>query len=211
MVRHCSTRGAGGVERGQALPAGLLQADGVPIVPTRYFGVGRSRHQFPPVVVGNRRSARVRPGRSGSPTRPPRPRTMRALQAQGRPVLVQPFRRRVAGRRRWRVPEREPSHAFARGPLLRRAARCSRRPAPSQPRRCQRGGSRRRVVGSGRDAVVSVVRFGLRREDLLCPRRRARHRRRRSPAAGPELIEPSLGFRRLGATGEGACRSRISR
>jgi hypothetical protein len=179
-----------------------LQADGVPIVPTRYFGVAdvveipAGEVVVKPAVgagsAGAQRFADAAAARAHA----------QALQAQGRPVLVQPFDHRVAaGETALVFLNGEPSHAFTKGPLL---------PPPGNAPVFEETGTFAAETLSGadpddalwdlgHDAVMSVVRrFGMRREDLLYAR---------VDVLGAddarllelELIEPSLGFRQLDA------------
>lgn len=180
-----------------------LRADGVPIVPTRYFGAEDA-------VVVPAGEVVVKPavgaGSAGA-QRFADPASAHAhaesLQAQGRAVLVQPYDPRVsAGETALVFLNGEPSHAFTKGPLL---------PAPGVAPLFEETGTfaaetlwpadpDEALWDLGHDAVVSVTRrFGIDRTDLLYARV--------DVIGGPddprllelELVEPSLGFRQLGA------------
>lgn len=190
-----------------------LHADGVPIVPTRYFGV-HDAVDIPAgeVVVkpavgagsaGAQRFADIAKARAHAAT----------LQAQGRAVLVQPYDPRVAaGETALVFLNGEPSHAFTKGPLL---------PPPGNAPVFEETGTFATETLSpadpdeelwdvGHAAVMSVVRrFGLRREDLLYARVDVLGGGASAPTMQPgaedprllelELVEPSLGFRQLTA------------
>ncbi|MCV7211876.1 ATP-grasp domain-containing protein [Mycolicibacterium canariasense] len=181
-----------------------LRADGVPVVPTAYVGVDEAV-EIPAgeVVVkpavgagsaGAQRFADATAARAHA----------QSLQAQGRPVLVQPFDRRVAaGETALVFLNGEPSHAFTKGPLL--------PPPGSAPVFEETGTFAAETLSAadpddalwdlGHEAVVSVVRrFGMRREDLLYARVDVLGTGADDPRLLElELIEPSLGFRQLGA------------
>lgn len=180
-----------------------LHADGVPIVPTRYFGV------HDPVAVpagevvvkpavgagsaGAQRFADVPAARAHAA----------ALQAQGRAVLVQPYDPRVAaGETALVFLNGEPSHAFTKGPLL---------PPPGGAPVFEETGTFAAETLSpadpgeelwdvGHAAVMSVARrFGITRTDLLYARVDILGGADDPRLLELELVEPSLGFRQLTA------------
>lgn len=181
-----------------------LAADGVPVVPTRYFEIGESvRVPDGEVVV----KPAVGAGSAGA-KRFTDPGTAAAhaatLQARGRAVLVQPFDPRIArGETALVFLNGAPSHAFTKGPIL--------PPAGSDPAFEETGTFAAEKLGTadpddqvwevGYAALEAVTRrFGIAGRDLLYARVDVI-----GDAIAPrllelELVEPSLGFRQLGTT-----------
>ncbi len=190
-----------------------LRADGVPIVPTSYFGardtvvVPAGEVVVKPAVgagsAGAQRFTDAAAARAHATS----------LQVQGRAVLVQPYDPRVAtGETALVFLNGEPSHAFTKGPML--------PPPGNAPVFEETGTFAAETLSSadpdealwdvGHDAVVSVARrFGIKRADLLYARVDIIAGGAPAPTMQPgvddprllelELVEPSLGFRQLTA------------
>lgn len=178
---------------------------GVPVVPTTYFAVDETAD-----IAGFDGEIVVKPavgaGSSGALRFSDRVEALAhaaALQRQGRAVLVQPYDPRIAdGETALVFLGGEESHAFTKGPLL---------PPPGLKPEFDRSGTYaeetlspadpdEQVWRVGRLAVWAVTRlFDIEPEDLLYARV--------DVIGGPddprllelELVEPSLGFRQLGA------------
>lgn len=178
-----------------------LAHDGLPIVPTRYYGtdeqvpapqgevvvkpavgagsVGAQRFVDPDAAIGH----------------------ARALQSAGRAVLVQPYDPRIArGETALVFLNGQPSHAFTKGPIL--------PPAGRGPQFEQTGTFAAEKLGAadpadevwevGQAAIDSVTkRFGIAGRDLLYARVDVIGGSDDPRLLELELVEPSLGFRQL--------------
>ena len=181
-----------------------LAEDGLPIVPTRYYAPGdRLREPDGEVVV----KPAVGAGSVGA-QRFVDPRAAvahaEALQDKGRAVLVQPYDPRISGGETALVfLNGQPSHAFTKGPIL--------PPAGRGPEFEETGTFAAEKLGAadpadevwdvGHAAVDAVTRrFGLAGRDLLYARVDVIGGASDPRLLELELVEPSLGFRQLGAT-----------
>ncbi|MBU9764928.1 hypothetical protein FR943_13890 [Mycobacterium sp. TNTM28] len=193
---------------------GDLQRMGIPVVPTTYFDVG-AQVSVPAgeVVV----KPAVGAGSMGAQRFVERAEALAhaaALQAQGRAVLVQPYDRRIVdGETALVFIGGEESHAFTKAPIL---------PPAGQPPEFDETGTYAQESLSpadpddelwrlGRLAVDAVTRsFEIAPADLLYARV--------DVIGGPddprllelELVEPSLGFRQLGAADRDAAERRFA-
>lgn len=181
-----------------------LAQDGLPIVPTQYYGtdepVPAPQGEVvvkPAVGAGSVGAQRfVDPAAAVAHAR--------ALQSAGRAVLVQPYDRRISGGETALVfLNGQPSHAFTKGPIL--------PPAGRGPQFEQTGTFAAEKLGAadpadevwdlGHAAIASVTnRFGIAGEDLLYARVDVIGGSDDPRLLELELVEPSLGFRQLGAT-----------
>ncbi|MBI3227442.1 MAG: hypothetical protein HYZ39_20550 [Mycolicibacterium cosmeticum] len=180
-----------------------LRADGVPIVPTGYFGVDDD-------IVVPAGEVVVKPavgaGSAGAQRFTDAAAALahaRSLQAQGRAVLVQPYDSRVAaGETALVFLNGEPSHAFTKGPMLPPPGN-----APVFEETCTFAAETLSAADPdealwdiGHDAVVSVARrFGFTRDELLYARVDIIGGADDPRLLELELVEPSLGFRQLTA------------
>ena len=181
-----------------------LAADGLPIVPTQYFDVGEAVRigtgevvVKPAVGAGSVGAQRFVDAAAA---------TAHAvgLQRAGRAVLVQPYDPRIAvGETALVFINGKPSHAFTKGPIL--------PPAGRRPEFEETGTFAAEKLGAadpddavweiGHTAVESVLRrFAMRSADLLYARVDVIGGSHDPRLLELELIEPSLGFRQLGAT-----------
>lgn len=181
-----------------------LAQDGLPIVPTRYYAVGETVRApegevvvKPAVGAGSVGAQRfVDPGAAVAHAQ--------WLQAKGRAVLVQPYDPRISvGETALVFLNGRPSHAFTKGPIL--------PPAGRGPEFEQTGTFAAEKLGAadpadevwevGRAAVATATkRFGIAGRDLLYARVDVIGGSRDPRLLELELVEPSLGFRQLGAT-----------
>jgi glutathione synthase/RimK-type ligase-like ATP-grasp enzyme len=181
-----------------------LAQDGLPIVPTRYYTpADRVPEPEGEVVV----KPAVGAGSVGA-QRFIDPRAAvahaQALQSDGRAVLVQPYDPRISvGETALVFLNGEPSHAFTKGPIL--------PPAGHRPEFEETGTFAAEKLGAadpadevwevGHAAVAAVSRrFGIAGRDLLYARVDVIGGARDPRLLELELVEPSLGFRQLGAT-----------
>ncbi|MCV7048071.1 hypothetical protein H7J08_25925 [Mycobacterium frederiksbergense] len=181
-----------------------LARDGLPIVPTRYYAVGDTVRApkgevvvKPAVGAGSVGAQRfVDPSAAVAHAQ--------ALQADDRAVLVQPYDPRISGGETALVfLNGEPSHAFTKGPIL--------PPAGRGPEFEQTGTFAAEKLGAadpadevwevGHAAVAAATtRFGIPARDLLYARVDIIGGADDPRLLELELVEPSLGFRQLGAT-----------
>lgn len=180
-----------------------LAADGLPIVPTRYYAPdepvrfpGGEVVVKPAVGAGSVGAQRFTDERAALDH-------AAALQGNGRAVLVQPYDRRIAqGETALVFLNGQPSHAFTKGPIL--------PPAGRGPEFEETGTFAAEKLGAadpddevwelGHTAVDAATRrFGIAASDLLYARVDVIGGAGDPRLLELELIEPSLGFRQLGA------------
>lgn len=180
-----------------------LQRDGLPIVPTRYYGADET---VPPptgeVVV----KPAVGAGSVGAQRFVDPAAALRhagALQSAGRAVLVQPYDPRIArGETALVFLNGEPSHAFTKGPILPPAGRGPQFEATGTFAAEKLGAAdpAEEVWEVGHAAIAAVTnRFGIASRDLLYARVDVIGGADDPRLLELELVEPSLGFRQLGA------------
>ncbi|MEX7468474.1 RimK family alpha-L-glutamate ligase [Mycobacterium adipatum] len=180
-----------------------LQRDGLPIVPTRYYGADET---VPPptgeVVV----KPAVGAGSVGAQRFVDPAAALRhagALQSAGRAVLVQPYDPRIArGETALVFLNGEPSHAFTKGPILPPAGRGPQF-EPTGTFAAEKLGAAdpaEEVWEVGHAAIAAVTnRFAIASRDLLYARVDVIGGADDPRLLELELVEPSLGFRQLGA------------
>ncbi len=180
-----------------------LQRDGLPIVPTRYYGADET---VPPptgeVVV----KPAVGAGSVGAQRFVDPAAALRhagALQSAGRAVLVQPYDPRIARDETALVfLNGEPSHAFTKGPILPPAGRGPQF-EPTGTFAAEKLGAAdpaEEVWEVGHAAIAAVTnRFAIASRDLLYARVDVIGGADDPRLLELELVEPSLGFRQLGA------------
>lgn len=180
-----------------------LQRDGLPIVPTRYYGADET---VPPptgeVVV----KPAVGAGSVGAQRFVDPAAALRhagALQSAGRAVLVQPYDPRIArGETALVFLNGEPSHAFTKGPILPPAGRGPQFEVTGTFAAEKLGAAdpAEEVWEVGHAAIAAVTnRFGIASRDLLYARVDVIGGADDPRLLELELVEPSLGFRQLGA------------
>ncbi len=180
-----------------------LQRDGLPIVPTRYYGADET---VPPptgeVVV----KPAVGAGSVGAQRFVDPAAALRhagALQSAGRAVLVQPYDPRIArGETALVFLNGEPSHAFTKGPILPPAGRGPQFEATGTFAAEKLGAAdpAEEVWEVGHAAIAAVTnRFAIASRDLLYARVDVIGGADDPRLLELELVEPSLGFRQLGA------------
>ncbi len=178
-----------------------LAEDGLPIVPTRYFPVGATVRIPEGEVVVKPAVGAGSVGAQRFVDRAAATAHAKALQGNGRAVLVQPYDPRIAaGETALVFLNGQPSHAFTKGPIL--------PPAGSAPEFEETGTFAAEKLGAadpddeiwevGRAAVAAATeRFGIPTRDLLYARVDVIGGVENPRLLELELVEPSLGFRQL--------------